>query len=65
MEVKSYFQAPEGYAYVHHTLHLFGEIIYSTDEVEYQQDDFELVTVKQLNAIIEQWRLENGDTKSG
>jgi hypothetical protein len=63
MEVKSYFQAPEGYAYVHHTLHLFGEIIYSTDEVEYNQDDFELVTVEQLNAIIEQWRLENGDTK--
>jgi hypothetical protein len=63
MEVKSYFQAPEGYAYVHHTLHLFGEIIYSTDEVEYNQDDFTLVTVEQLDAIIEQWRLENGDTK--
>lgn len=63
MEVKSYFKAPEGYVYVNHTLHLFGEIIYSTDEVEYNQNDFELVSDKDLDAIIEQWRLENGDTK--
>jgi len=63
MEVKSYFKAPEGYVYVNHTLHLFGEIIYSTDEVEYNQNDFELVSDQDLNAIIEQWRLENGDTK--
>jgi hypothetical protein len=63
MEVKSYFKAPEGYVYVNHTLHLFGEIIYSTDEVEYNQNDFELVSDQDLDAIIEQWRLENGDTK--
>ena len=63
MEVKSYFQAPEGYAYVHHTLHLFGEIIYSTDEVEYNQDDFTLVTIEELETIIKQWRSEHGNTE--
>jgi hypothetical protein len=56
MEVKSYFQAPEGYVYINHALHLFGEIIYSTDEVEYNQDDFELVSEKDLEKIIKEWR---------
>jgi hypothetical protein len=60
MEVKSYFQAPEGYAYVHHTLHLFGEIIYSTDEVEYNQDDFILVKNEELQEIIKEWSEKNG-----
>jgi hypothetical protein len=63
MEVKSYFKAPEGYVYVNHTLHLFGEIIYSTDEVEYNQNDFELVSDQDLDAIIEQWRSEHGNTE--
>ena len=59
MIVKNSFKAPEGYVYVNHTLHLFGEVIYSTDEVEYNQDDFELVSEKDLQGIIEQWRLEH------
>ena len=63
MEVKSYFKAPEGYVYVHHTLPLFGEIIYSTDEVEYTQDDFRLVSEQDLESIIDQWRLEHGNNK--
>lgn len=59
MEVKNSFKAPEGYVYVHHTLPLFGEIIYSTDEVEYDENDFRLVSENDLQGIIEQWRLEN------
>ena len=61
--IKDSFQAPEGYVYVNHALHLFGEIIYSTDEVEYNIDDFELVSVDDLEIVIEQWRLEHGNTK--
>lgn len=54
--IKESFKAPEGYVYVHHTLHLFGEVIYSTDKVEYKQDDFELIRVEDLQDIIETWR---------
>jgi hypothetical protein len=57
MEIKSYFQAPEGYVYINHALHLFGEIIYSTDEVEYNQDDFILVKNEELQEIINKWKL--------
>jgi hypothetical protein len=60
MEIKSYFKAPEGYVYVHHTLPLFGEIIYSTDEVEYTQDDFKLVSEEELKEIIKEWSEKNG-----
>lgn len=63
MIVKNSFKAPEGYVYVHHTLPLFGEVIYSTDEVEYTQDDFRLVSEQDLESIIEQWRLDNANTK--
>jgi hypothetical protein len=63
MEVKSYFKAPEGYVYVNHTLHLFGEIIYSTDEVEYTENDFTLVKEEELETIINQWRSEHGNTE--
>lgn len=63
MEVKNSFKAPEGFVYVHHTLPLFGEIIYSTDEVEYKQDDFRLVSEQELQSIIDQWRLEHGTNK--
>ena len=57
MEIKNSFKAPQGYVYVHHTLPLFGEIVYSTDEVEYQKSDFKLVSLKNLESIIEQWKL--------
>jgi hypothetical protein len=57
MEIKSSFKAPEGYAYVHKTLRLFGEAIYSTDEVEYQKTDFKLVSQNELQSIIEKWKL--------
>lgn len=63
MEVKNSFKAPEGFVYVHHTLPLFGEIIYSTDEVEYTENDFRLVSEKDLQGIIDQWRLEHGNNK--
>ena len=54
--IKDSFKAPSGFVYVHHTLPLFGEVIYSTDEVEYNQDDFRLVSIEELQDIIEQWR---------
>jgi hypothetical protein len=57
MEIKTYFKAPKGYVYVHNTLPLFGEIIYSTDEVRYKRDDFKLVTNKTLQNILEEWKL--------
>lgn len=63
MEVKNSFKAPEGYVYVNHTLYLFGEVIYSTDEVEYKESDFTLVSKEELESIIEQWRLEHGTNK--
>ena len=63
MEVKNSFKAPEGYVYVNHAHHLFGEVIYSTDEVEYKKSDFILVSKEELKSIIEQWRLEHGTNK--
>lgn len=62
MAIKKQFQAPEGYVYVHKTLRLFGEVIYSTDEVEYKENDFTLVSADKLPGIIEQWRIDDGIT---
>lgn len=61
--IKELFQAPEGFVYINYEQHLFGEIIYSTDEVEYDINDFVLVSVSELDDVIEQWRLEHGNTK--
>lgn len=55
--IKNYYIAPEGFVYVHKTLHLYGEHIISTDEYEHNIDDFELVDKEQLQSIIEQWKL--------
>ena len=65
MAIKDYFQAPEGYVYVHKTLRLFGEIIYITDEVMYTKNEFKLVSNEDLPGIIEQWRIDNGNTIRG
>lgn len=65
MAINNYFQAPEGYVYIHKTLRLFGEVIYSTDEVEYKKNDFKLVSNEELEKIIEQWRIDNGNTTRG
>lgn len=61
--IKDSFQAPEGFVYINYEQRLFGEIIYSTDEVGYNIDDFVLVSLSELDNVIEQWRLDNGNTK--
>lgn len=61
--IKHSFKAPQGYVYINYEQRLFGEVIYSTDEVEYKQSDFALVSKQELESIIEQWRLNNANTE--
>lgn len=55
--MKDYIIAPEGYVYVNHTLHLFGEHLISTDEYQHNIDDFELVEKNKLQSILDEWKL--------
>jgi hypothetical protein len=55
--MKDYIIAPEGYVYVNHTLHLFGEHLISTDEYKHNVDDFELVEKNKLQSILDEWKL--------
>lgn len=57
MEEK-FFKAREGFVLVHKTEHIYGEVVYPTEEFPHERDDFNEVPIEELENIIERWRLK-------
>lgn len=62
MDYLDRFKAREGFVLVHKTDHLYGEVVYSTEEFPYTIDDFNEVPKEGLEKIIQGWRLNNANS---
>jgi hypothetical protein len=49
------FKAREDFVLVHKKEHLYGEVVYSTEEFPYEKSDFKEVPRKDLEKIIQKW----------
>lgn len=49
-------KAREGFVLVHKTEHIYGEVVYPTEEFPHERDDFNEVPREDLEKIIEKWK---------
>jgi len=50
------FRAREGFVLVHKKEHIYGEVVYGTEEYPHEPDDFYEVPKEDLEKIIQGWR---------
>lgn len=61
MKILDIFKAKKGFIFVHKFHHLYGSVVYSTEDSPYTLEEFDEVPKEDLEKIIEHWRSNNAD----